>query len=159
MRSLTSIPNTPTGVVNVTRADHSLNRPGSPSPFPQIRELVTSSVTFCFAGIEEGTTMLTSPLRKPTSLGNPWLASIVAAVLTVVIETEMPEGIEASTRTRKGRRKLLEPFSQLRAGVPNRAPLNVSSESPPTRRARTVAPAATTTPPPTSAALRPDDDL
>jgi hypothetical protein len=53
----------------------------------------------------------------------------------------------------------LDPFSQLIAGVPNRAPLKVGSESPPPRTARTVAPGRHCQPPPMSAALRPDEDL
>ena len=88
MRSATLSMTTPAGVVSVTRPDHSLNRPGSPSPFPQIRKLEIWRVTLCLAGIEVGRKVLGWLLGKPISPGNEGLTSIVTTVVTEVMDVK-----------------------------------------------------------------------
>src|SRR5258708_13556412 len=142
MRSATGSMTTPADVVRVTRPDHSLNRPGSPSPFPQIRKLEISSVTFCLAGTELGTTVLVWLLGKPISPGNAGLTSMVTTVLTELMGTGSPEGFEASTRIVNGKWTLSQPFGQSRAGVPNRAPPKVATFVPPVTLTTATAPPA-----------------
>ena len=79
------------------------------------------------AGIDEGSTVVSWLLWKPISPANAGLASILMTVVAEVIGRGSPAGFAASTRSVNGRCTLSDPFSQVTAGVPNRAPLKVGS--------------------------------
>src|SRR2546422_2085272 len=143
-RSAVSTVKTPAEVVNVTRPDHSLNRPGSPGPLLQMSVVLTCKVACAFEATTMGETFVAWVLANPTS---PVLADItmISWAAAASIDNEALPAC-ASTRISTGTGTLTESSGQTATRFANRAPESAADTSDPRRVARTTPPAAAAAP-------------